>query len=210
MRRFLLSMGVIAGALAAMPAYANLVITFGQTASTATVVATDNGVSTHIKADAAINVTQILGGVPVGAFFDLTADSIGNAFTIGNFVTQHFGGNFCITSLDGCGGTNYLSGVFTDSTFGAGTSLTLSVSSPPDLLTLTSGVIDVSKLGSPTGFSLAFAGVSPAVHEHGSTLGAFTAGVSGDVSATAVPEPMSLAMLGAGLVGLGFAKRRRA
>jgi hypothetical protein len=217
MRKLLLATIAGAGVLLAAPSsHAALILTFGQIGSGPTVTATDNGSSTTISADAQSNVTQIFGSSAPSqpVFFDLLANSVGRrAQCLGNFVTQHFTGTFCITSVDGCGGTNYLSGSFTDSVFGAGNSLTLSVSQPPDTLTLTSDVIAPGILATNTGMSLAFAGVSPQVHEDVNTLAGFTAGVSGDFSSESVPvntiEPGSLAVLGSGLILAGMVGMRR-
>jgi hypothetical protein len=216
MRKLLLATIAGAGMLLAAPSsHAALILTFGQVGSGPTVTATDNGASTTISADAEVNVTQIFGAPAPSqnAFFDLLANSVGNAASLGNFVTQHFSGTFCITSVDGCGGTNYLSGTFADSVFGAGNSLTLSVSQPPDTLSLTSDVIASSVLETNTGMSLAFAGVSPQVSEDVNTLAGFTAGVSGDFSSESVPvntiEPGSLAVLGSGLILAGMVGMRR-
>jgi hypothetical protein len=200
---------------AAATSHAALILTFGQIGSGPTVTATDNGTSTTISAAAESQITQLFGApVPTEpVFFDLLANSAGPAFTVGtNFVAQHFNGVFCITSVDGCGGTNYLSGAFQDSVFGAGNSLTLSVSQPPDTLNLTSDVIAPGVLATNTGMSLAFVGVSPQVHESGNTLAGFTAGVSGNFSseeANNVTEPASLAVLGTGLVLAGMLGVRR-
>src|SRR5436190_7797102 len=154
--------------LAVAPARAALILDFAQTGNNPTITATDNGTTTTISGDAAVNVDQIIsGGAPFPAFFDLNATSVGAAFTVGTFTAQHFAGTFCITSAVGCAGTNYLSGVFNDSVFGAGSSLTLSVSQPPDTLALTSSVISPTVLADNPGMSLAFVGVTPGVHEDG-------------------------------------------
>jgi hypothetical protein len=216
MRKLLLATAAGAGVLfAAATSHAALILTFGQVGSGSTVTATDNGVSTTISADAQSSVTQIFGSSAPSqpVFFDLLAHSVSGATSLGNFVTQHFNGTFCITSVDGCGGTNYLSGAFTDSVFGAGNSLTLSVSQPPDTLTLASDVISSGILATNTGMSLAFVGILPQVHENGNTLAGFTAGVSGNFSSESVPvntiEPGSLAVLGSGLVLAGMVGMRR-
>jgi hypothetical protein len=211
-KHFLAGAAALALAALAGPAHAALILDFAQTADTPTITATDNGTSTHIVGDAAVNVDQIIsGGAPFPAFFDLDATSVGAAFTVGTFTAQHFAGTFCITSLAACAGTNFLSGVFNDSVFGANASLTLSVSQPPDTLVLTSSVISPTILADNPGMSLAFVGVSPGVHEDGNTLAAFSAGVTGNFSSEAVtstPEPASLFVLGASLLGLGFVRRR--
>jgi hypothetical protein len=153
----------------------------------------------------------ITGGAPFDAFFGLDATSSGPASISGSDITQHYQGTFCITSLAGCGGTNYLSGSFTDEVLGAGASLTLSAAQPPDTVTFTSSVIPPSDLSLPVALSFAFSNVTPALSISGDgSIASFTASSSGDASASIVstPEPTSLALMGVGWFGLRLLGRR--
>jgi hypothetical protein len=189
-------------------ANAALIATFGQTSQTNTVVATDDGTTTNITIDDAVTaVTTFLSG-PIGnVFLSLAATSNDPAATFGGAVIQHYNGNFCFTSAINCGGTNYLSGVFTDAAFGAlgGPGLVVNVNNPPDTLTLTSDVLASSDLQAPSSFNLGFTDLTPLLHINGTTIAGYTASFAGNVSASAIPapEPASLALLGFGLLGLG-------
>ena len=112
--------------------------------------------------------------------------------------------------MAGCGG-NFLAGTFTDAAFGAngGVGLVVQVSNPPESLTLTSNVVPASELIPPSSFNLTFVNLNTALSIDGATIGAFTASFTGDVSASAAPEPRSLAILGVGLLGLGFVANRK-
>lgn len=196
-------------------ANATLIATFGQTSLTNTVVATDNGTTTHIVVDDAIAaVTTFLSG-PIGNVqFSLDATSTDAAATFAGAVVQHYNGSFCFTSAIDCGGTNYLSGVFSDAAFGGlgGPGLVVNVNNPPDTLTLTSDILAASDLVAPSSFNLGFTDLTPLLHINGTTIGAFTASFAGNVSAStaAVPEPASLGILGLGLLGLGMIRSRKA
>jgi hypothetical protein len=168
---------------------------------------------THLAVDAAITISSLLGnpGITSG-FLTVSADNSGAATTVGGNISQNFSGTFCITSAAACGGTNYLSGVFTDEALGqaGGSGVTVNVVNPPDTLTLTSSVIAASLLGAPSAFDMDLSNVSPALAETaGDSVRAFTASFAGSASATPVPEPASLVLLGVGLLGVGFVARRK-
>ena len=95
---------------------------------------------------------------------------------------------FALRSLTGCGGTNFLSGTFSDAAFGGtgGPGLDVNVNNPPDVLTLTSSVIPADQLAAPNTFGLTFANLFPLLHIDGTTIAAFTADFSGTASSSAV------------------------
>jgi hypothetical protein len=210
MKKLILALFVAALAL---PAYADVILTFGQSGNGDTITATDDGTTTDIEGlNIPVTVTQILGSVttPFLALLNLSATSTGPAQVGPLGVIEPFDGDFTITSPL-CGvGFNCLSGVFTGATFGFlnGASLTMASAQPPGSLVFTSDVI--TELSLPRGMAFSFANVNPPVSVDGTTIAAFNSSVSGTFSAAVVPEPASLVLFGVALLALAFVRRRKA
>jgi hypothetical protein len=202
--------------LAIPVANATQIISFGQTSQTNTIAATDNGTVTTISmVNAAVLIDQLFGITTppaIDATMNLTATSIDAALTVGAAFVQHYTGSF---SIIGAGAVNELSGTFSDAAFGTSTGgqLSINVAAPPDTLTLSSDVINAADLTLPGSFTLSMSNIlsPPGLHLDGTTIAAFDASFSGVANATTVsaPEPTSMALLGVGLLGLGFIVRKR-
>jgi hypothetical protein len=216
MRTLLLSTSLVA-LVAGSGANATQVIAFGQISNLNTVTGTENAgqtATTMSATNVAVEVSQFLGpGAPFTADFNLSANSVGAAFTVAGNIIQRYSGTFCISSGLGCTGTDFLSGSFIDAAFGnaGGPGLTVDVSNPTESLSLSSSVLAANLLQPPNTFDLAFSNLTPPLAIAGSSIASYTASVSGDASASAVAvdEPSSLAILAMGLLGLSWWRRRR-
>jgi hypothetical protein len=207
--------GIALLGLAATQAQGAQVAAWGQTSANNTVVATNPlpGFTELAVNDALINVTQLLDN-PIfnGVFFNMDATSTDAALSVGAALIQHYNGSFCLSTSNHCAGTVLLEGGFTDAAFGAagGPGLVVNVNAPPDTLVLGSQVIPSSELVVPASFNLGFSNLSPALALNGTTIAPFTASFAGTASAsTPVPEPAGIALLGAGLLGLGLVRHRQ-
>jgi hypothetical protein len=214
----LLTLAAAAALIAAAPAAhaANIITWAGPGTDTVSGVNNGAGSTTISSTDANVTVGSIAGGpaTPFDAFLNLTATSIDAAQDLGGgSVLQHYSGSFTITSGAGGAGTNFLSGSFTDAALGAGAALTLSASEPPESVTFTSDTISAADLSLPRGIAFSFTNVTPDVSIDNGSIASFTASQSGTASAggsvVETPEPASMALLGAGVLGLAALGRRR-
>jgi hypothetical protein len=208
----------MAGVGFAAPASAGAILVFGQKTFSPDFVLTQTSSSTtNMSVSSIITVTTFDSSSPVTPFdalFTLTASNTSPATLVGNQIFESFTGSFTITSASCGAGGNCLSGTFIDGFGGKlnGSSATLSASTPSsNAVTFTSDIIPMSELGLERALSFSLAGVSPFLTMSGTTIASTTAQFSGVFSANpqAVPEPGSLALLGAGVLGLGFVGSRR-
>jgi hypothetical protein len=209
--RTIVGAGLFALVLSMSSARAGTILVFGQDGTANQFTATNDGSTgaaggtTLAAVDIPVTITGLANAVALpasfpDAFFNLSAASVSDATMDGSGqITQDFSGSFWITSSAGGGGTNYLSGTFSDAVFGSGTGLVMTASGPLGVPTLTSGVI--TSLDQMRAMSLSFTNVDPpAFLTVEQTLGAFTSSVSGNFSG--VPEPGSLVLLVFGFSGV--------
>jgi hypothetical protein len=225
----------LASLLLASRGEAAVILVIGQTSPNNTITLTNNGAGGNVAGSETLTGTNvavlitasfnniIAPGTP--AFLNLSASNTGTPATIAfPNISEQFAGTFSITSLPGGGGTNFLSGTFMDAfsgVLGATGAAAVTVGSPPESITFTSGVGLPTDPPKGVAFSftdlappLAFTGIS-GVNASVGGLGETTMSVAGDFNAAqaAVPESSTLllsSLVGLGFIGYGLTQRRKA
>jgi hypothetical protein len=200
-------------ALSISAADATVLLDFGQTTTGDTVTGTRTVSTTTIASDTGLEIDAIAASVvtPILAEFHLDATSTGVASVIAGNVVQTYSGSFSF--MNTAGTINYLSGTFSDAVFGSGGSLTLSASNetPGESVNFTSSVISPLLIdGLDRSIAFSFTNVAPPVSIVLGSLRSFASDVSGDFSATPIPETSTWAMMLLGFAGLGFVGYRSA
>jgi hypothetical protein len=201
---------IVAVGVLATPASAATILSFGQSGGSNLFTGDQTGATTVLDATNIPIIITTLNEAPVtlAAFFNLDATSSGAAQQVGttNAWVQFYTGDFQITSGLGGTGTNYLSGVFSGLQLGVinGQELVFASTEPPLSLTFTSSVLLAEALFPPRAMGLALTNVLPTVSIIGPpfTFGDFSATTAGNFSAEVIPEPMTLVLVGSGLLGL--------
>jgi len=213
---------------------ADVLLNFAENSGSAVSATFANGAHTQTTIqgnDIQVTVTNIApeAGLPGSQIeyltFNLTstAPADNTLYGLGVFA-QSFQGSFSIRSATGGGGYNLLSGnsigaIISGSLTGANV-LNFQSNNNTSYDFNSGKNLQLPYYTFPTGLSFSFANVTGAANAHtGNTTGSgvnthhtlnpFTASVSGVISATPIPEPSTLALLGLGGIGMAFGAYRR-
>jgi len=175
---------------------------------------------TYAKGTPIVNYTSLMAGKGIAegdvikAYLSISATSDGGVTNIGNSLSQSFDGTVKLTDV--ANHKNILTATFVGGSLIAklnANSFTFDANSTaPGTLTFTSDFYD--NLGMINDFALGGSGLSaPISYKPGHSLnykGGYQSDITGTLSTVPVAEPGAVAMLGLGLAGLSFARRRRA